>query len=549
MDQNPTFYICVVGVLIIVALFMALVPLLRDRSDEKRGHDWFWGILIVAILAAGRWPSIVFPRELNPDECQLLAGARALVHDPVFWRSVDGGTAGPLDFFALWPVGWFFGWQTFLTARITAFVFVAIMLLSVHQSMAILLGRRVARLASLTAVCLEALSNAEDLLHYSTEIFPMMLLTVAAYSAVRRWLDQRGPLWNGLGGLLLGAIPLAKLQVVPLAASLGVGWLLAEIFSKTPGRGRRITYLLVGALFPASMFACQLTLAGEWNSFLISYVSSNIRYSGLGSASVWQTMLDMRGISIQRDSLLHLWAPAISIWIVLMLRPRRSADRTVLLSTLAGFAATLLAIYCVSFTRIPFLHYWQLAIVPTTFFVATLTKNLLDSASRSARKRDHWLVAACAFGLVVTLVVQRVRQPSIYLGFHPYLERKPFTDLSTCITPHVRPGDSIAIWGWSNFVYVETGLRQATRDAIIYNFIEPSPHRDFFRKRFLNDFINALPTFFLDSVGPYSMHYQGEEFAHDIYFPALAAIIHSHYLLVETIPGARLYQRKDLVDR
>jgi hypothetical protein len=135
------------------------------------------------------------------------------------------------------------------------------------------------------------------------------------------------------------------------------------------------------------------------------------------------------------------------------------------------------------------------------------------------------------------------------MGFHAIFEQSPHTALSSCIIPHVHPGDALAIWGWSNYVYVETGLRQATRDTVVYIFVEAGPYRDYYRQRFLNDFINALPAFFLDSIGPCSAIYRRAEYAHDRKFPALAAVIRSHYILVEEMNGARLYQRQDLINR
>src|SRR3954470_20875703 len=53
----------------------------------------FCGVLI-ALLFAWRWPLFLAARDFNQDESQLIAGARTLLADPVFWRSVDGTTSG-----------------------------------------------------------------------------------------------------------------------------------------------------------------------------------------------------------------------------------------------------------------------------------------------------------------------------------------------------------------------------------------------------------------------------------------------------------------------
>lgn len=213
--------------------------------------------LILAIFVAGRWPTFVVPREMNPDESQLLAGARALVHDPVFWRSVDGHTAGPLAFFALVPAGILTDWNGFLPARYTALGLAIITFTLLHQCVSLVAGRRLARVVGLGAVVFEALTNAPNLLHYSTELMPVALGTGAAYVAIRRWVHDGQRLWNFAGGVLLGAMPLAKLQAAPLAAIFGGAWLIAEFLARRQEGLRPKLVLVGGALVPAALFAAQ----------------------------------------------------------------------------------------------------------------------------------------------------------------------------------------------------------------------------------------------------------------------------------------------------
>jgi hypothetical protein len=55
----------------------------------------------VVLLVFMRLPVIVFNRELNQDESQMLSHAVTLFQNPVYWRSVDGTTIGPLDNYLL----------------------------------------------------------------------------------------------------------------------------------------------------------------------------------------------------------------------------------------------------------------------------------------------------------------------------------------------------------------------------------------------------------------------------------------------------------------
>ena len=548
-EHHPQGHFWLVGSLILLALGLAVVPLLRDCPEKAKGHDWAWGVMVLAILVAGRWPTFLIPRQFNVDESQLLAGAHALSHDPVFWRAVNGGTAGPLDFFALWPAGWICGGETYLAARLTALVLLASSLILVHQCMALVLGSRVARIAGLGAVCFEALTNASDFLHYSTELLPGALLAAAAYAATRRWASPGGPWWSGLGGLMLGAVPFGKLQAAPLAAVLGLCWLWAEIRAKGPDPVRHRAYLVAGAVIPATLFACQLTIAGEWPSFITSYLLYNLNYAAAGSSAFRDTMLEMLKRSLTGDSLLHWWLPGNLVWLALMLRLRPVADRVTRIFSWTVFAAWLISLASIVSPGRPLLHYWQLLMAPGSLLLGAMTAQLLSTSPPRWRSPERWLVALCVSGVVGAMLIHRAQYPNPFVRGFSYFRQHPRTELAAHVAAHARPGESIAIWGWSNNVYVETGLRQATRDPHIGGLVETGPLREYFRERYLVDLKHSKPALFLDSVGPASLFYVASQFAHDRDYPDLAAVIRANYVLVEEFSEARIYRRRDLVDR
>lgn len=107
LDRHPAAYWIVAlsasAALVLAALRAAFVPV---PSPARRHQRWLYPLLMLLTLLAWRWPFLLFIDELNTDESQFIAGALTLAHDPVFWRSVDGMTAGPLVFYALLPWTW-----------------------------------------------------------------------------------------------------------------------------------------------------------------------------------------------------------------------------------------------------------------------------------------------------------------------------------------------------------------------------------------------------------------------------------------------------------
>ena len=63
-----------------------------------------------------------------------------------------------------------------------------------------------------------------------------------------------------------------------------------------------------------------------------------------------------------------------------------------------------------------------------------------------------------------------------------------------------QPVRSLAIWGYTPGVYVQTGLVPATRDAVAAYAIIKGPYQEYFRERFLKDLDHSKPEMFVDTV-------------------------------------------------
>ncbi|MFN7813896.1 MAG: hypothetical protein ACK5SI_14675, partial [Planctomycetia bacterium] len=93
----------------LVATFAPLLPavncLLERLPSRLRiflGSGWPALGWQAVLLVTARMPCLAFPYELQQDESQFASQAITLLHDPVFYRAVDGGSAGPLASHVLW---------------------------------------------------------------------------------------------------------------------------------------------------------------------------------------------------------------------------------------------------------------------------------------------------------------------------------------------------------------------------------------------------------------------------------------------------------------
>jgi hypothetical protein len=552
-DENPGRYWCVVCGVVAVVLFVLLRPLLRPNWQETRRTDWGWGGVILVVLIAGRWPTWFVTRQLNPDESQLIAGAMTLRSDPVFWRSVDGGTAGPIDFFALWPAGWIHGADDYFAARLTALVLIALGLVFAHQTLAIVFGRMVARVTSFSAVCFESLTLHDELLHYSTELVPVCLLAAAMFLMVRRFVISAGWQGNVIGGLVLGAMPLAKLQATPLAVLVGAGWVIGELWGgngSAVDRRRKCFALVAGGAAPVLASALLLTAAHQWRHAVIPYLLYNAGYVDAANLNIGEVLIRLWVNATHPESLLAWWLAGTLVWVLCTFALPRAATRLPRVAATVAGALCAASLICILVPRRPFLHYWQLLVVPWTLLVGTCTGWVtLELERRRPSLRSGVLCVALVFSAGGMLYV-RAGRPHPYVGRLTMYQKFPRGMVAQELGKYAHTGETLGVWGWTaNSYYVEAGLRQATRNAHSLASVVDSPYYDYFRHRYLADLQRSAPPVFVDAMAPNEVAtnfvLRNGLLRHEIIFPELAEYIRAHYVRVTEIQGVQVYVRKD----
>ena len=147
---------------------------------------WLDAIILFLFLFAWRWPFLLVANEFNPDESQLIAGAITLSHDPIFWRSVDGTTSGPLNFYVLLPLHWLGLPLDYFTARLTGLLLIGGALFACHRALANAFGRAPAWLSILPATAFFATVTHTDLIHFSTEHLPLFLMGLCFWLLTQR---------------------------------------------------------------------------------------------------------------------------------------------------------------------------------------------------------------------------------------------------------------------------------------------------------------------------------------------------------------------------
>ena len=552
-DANPDRYWLFACICTVLPILIILRPILRQRRAPSGSADWWWSLVIFFMLCAGRWPTWFVPRQFNEDESLLIAGAMTLRHDPVFFRAVDGGTAGPLDFYALLPIGWLHGADDFASARFTAMVLVGLALVFAHQSLSRLINSQTARVATFGAVYMESFTLSPDLLHYSTELVSVVLLSFALFAGIRRFSLKESIRWNIAGGLALGLVPFAKLQAAPIGLLLGVIWIVCEIrLSERSDRRVCITLaaLCGSALIPLTLCSVMLAVTGEWKNAVIPYILHNLEYTNsvyifAPGLTKLQTLVALFQVASTPGNLFAAWTVGSATWLLLAFAFARTPSKQYQIVTLVVAVMLVVSTLCILATHRPFLHYAQLVVIPgTLLFGLAIGLSFFDNEKRPF----HWHCGILCGTLLCSVgpsIYERAENSFNYFGTLEALRTHPQGIVAAEISKYTTIGEPLAVWGWLSRCYVETGLRQATRNCASVHEIEPGKYRDYYRRRYLADLQSSFPPVFVDAVGSENFYFNDRSQAHDQSFPELADFVKLHYILVADVNTSRIFVRKD----
>ncbi len=555
LDRSPAHFWSFVAVASFLLLASALVAFFYPASARRWNHPLVFGALLGLAIFAFRWPLLFDNRELNnPDESQMLAGAIALQHDPVFWRSVDGNTTGPLDQWPLAALGAFGVRLDYTNARLLALALASATLVFTWLALRVRFDDGLARILILPPAALQIVTPFWDFIQYSSEHVPVALLAAAAwlilaelYPKIRH--DRPGR-WL-LAGVLLGAVPFAKLQGAPAGLWLAVAlvFLLFDTTRPLRTRLRSVTFLCAGALLiPVAIFAMVLW-HGQWPDFWSAYIVNNYAY-GQRFAGGWSHYVDgflalvrnATGFELYFFPLLGALAAALP-WRVHRWSHAESRYNLICFGLLA------IAAWSVAAPGRNYTHYLQFIIAPLALAAGALVGAIIHACRAHAHFvfRHLFAPALLALFLGVTLWPQfKFCTYMEYPAFGNYSQtrgRLPRSPEATLLATFTRPEEPIAAWGWTPRFFVEAQRRHAPREAHCALQLFEAPVRDFYRDRYLADFQRTQPPWFFDTTGPGSFAFDDRSKHGHETFPELAALIARDYRLIAESRSARLYAR------
>ncbi|MFY8217159.1 MAG: hypothetical protein ACOVMP_11240 [Chthoniobacterales bacterium] len=546
-DKTLFFFVCAALTLLVLAL--SLLPMTKWASYRwVRWSSPFLVALFLLMLAA-RWPGFFYPKAFEVDEAQIVAAAMALAEDPVFFRSVDGASTGPLVVYPL-LLPLLFGQElTLFSSRLIGVCITFGGVVAIFLGLRGIFGQPTARLAATAGALFFAFSSFWNYVHYNSELLVAGLCvagTACLFQVIARsdYALPRARKVACLGGFFLSLVPFAKLQSVPQALLIGTLVTVALVWRSKAGGFREVVSslaMLAAAtlIFPAA-FLLMIWVSGAWDYFWVSYILNNFGYRA--SASM-PTSLVIEHLILGGDDLWN-WLPLLLTFCVIacipaMLCCKRSRSGYFLIA--AGLAIFALAVASVLIPGRPYFHYLLLLPFPVAMLAGVILGCILKNS-------ETWMKALAVIGFVLLAlapgVSAEIRNPDSWAGRGMAWTQAPLDPVSQrLIELRQSPDDRLLVWGWMPYYHVYTGMVQSHRLSICTQLFDFNERLRFYRKAFLDDLNKIKPEWVVDAVAPGSFHYTERE-THGIQtFPRFEEILYRDYKQVDEVDGVRIYQR------
>jgi hypothetical protein len=511
---------------------------------------WVGGLVLACVYLIVKLPFVTHNAPINMDESQMLAQAITLNHDPVFWRSVDGTTSGPLNTYLIWLAGHLGFPYTYQLLHGLAVALMLVYLGTTYRLLLRLVGPRAALISTLLLYCFLLLTNHWDFNHYNSELLSVVLLSLGLYLLACIQTSPYPSLWLfGLLGVVSCLVPLAKLQGGPVA----LGYLVyagADLLFRPLPLKRKAA--LGGAMAVGSKVVLGLLLAflGYFqvleDAYLMYIVTNLAHYNAIDPVRHFV-------LFVFRSSSDYFYLVLVSASLGLISVISRGLNRLRLVAP-GRFTYFLLANLLISFwvatrTGYNFPHYLFYTFLPLALLNAYAIRQLL----RAERARFRLSVAAqlVVIGLgFMGMSGYSARLPDQHFAFPSVAPRE--VTVASLIKRYAKPTDALAVWGWNCWYYTETGLWQAVRQnhsircmkTISTGALQNDSLIAWYRRQYVSDLERNRPAFFVDEVRDNIIFTDPEHIGYQS-VPALKSFIDKHYQLVQEVEGIFVFVRND----
>ena len=464
----------------------------------------FWFSTAVALFCL-RAPFIFLNAPSAVDETVFLVRAKMALHNPIPWTGYDTTTSGPIDSLTLLILSLLHLPVDYFSARCIAALIVLASLFVFSKIIERSYGVKYARMSTLFPLAFFAQAEFLPFLAYTSELMPVLLI-VMCVDRVTAYM--RSPKKNTIiqCGLMLGAIPFAKLQAAPICLFLCVYVLFTFMKNSDEKNRLHLLWFFSSILCVPILVLAPVYASSGFNDFVISYLLEPSQYVSKTHPvrfvlKTFETQLYAQGALYTlgfcvlrycswkfkkgNDILRSFPASALKLYIMLFF-----VSLSVVLSPGKGYP-----------------HYILFLILPLSLVVSESVFLLLYDRGVESPLHENQFASKNKLLFTGLLVLQcmpffmlRIGNVHNYTMFlHENEEAMSSSDMRL-LSKFVEPGKSMMVWGFMPDIYLWTKSTVAAHDAMTQFEISDGKYRTYYRDRFLYDLKKNKPTYIVDAV-------------------------------------------------
>ncbi len=359
-----------------------------------------------------------------------------------------------------------------------------------------LVGKSAARAAILFPTIALSLTTYWDFITYNGEHVPLFFFSVSLFLLSRIFTESTPKFRNFIiTGLLLGMLPYAKLQSVPIGLFIAITAL--AILLKKKYRPISVFYFILSGLMPTVLILAWIIASGDLNHFWTSYILFNLNYSGSETpvgislfdkiTFAWRMLFDASDLTLY-----FILSFTISLFCLLFIDLRQfiKGKKNLLLVSFAAISF-FISLFCIGQPYRSFTHYVYFAFFTINFLMLSLIVTFFETNSVFNDKAGYWKTATFC-SLVFISAIFFFQRFTFQPNYNIYAELRKGgyasrPEVVRKINQFSTPGDKIAIWGWDNTFYGDTDLIMATRNTDTSGLLITNPFQTYLVGTYLSD--------------------------------------------------------------
>ena len=549
ININPyVFYIFwkILCLLFLVLLFYFSYLNIKKEKILKKSNLFFSPIFLLLFCLIGiillTIPNLVLKAQ-NLDENGWIAEAAAFLNGAIPWKDVSGGSGGPLTYIGISIMYYIIGELNFSSIRLFNFFFCIVpCIIFFYFTLKYTFKKEIAFLLIIPFVLLFAYIKSSALIAFGSECLPMAFLSISLWLLLK--IQERKKILIFILGFLLGLLPYAKKQAVPIGLVVAVCALIEILFYQKQNLKEKIhscIMLFLGGIFPTLFCVFFLFYNDIFSEFWLDDIIYSIKYINaqpIGVSTQFSWIYSMAKNSPD------LWAIILSYIIlnifcfIVFLKEKikiAAIDKRRILFLFFIFISSL---FSVALPNYWMPNYQVIAIVPVVDFLCQLPGIVLPIIFL---KYSNKKIMYCSFFVIIPLIVICFRGNQ-GIDFVVKRENYKLSKVSQEVLKYVRTNETMTVWGWGMQYHVETGLLPGIKQICTWFEIrDTNKINNQYLDKYISDISKKKPIVFLDVIGPDAFMYSDRKTQGHENFPELNSFILSNYVFVSEIESVRIY--------